>query len=152
MTSISETIVKRLPHGWYLYLPVDPVPASRPRFARSGRIYYGKRYNALRKQAAALLNLTEFPVEFPLSGPLAVASRFTVASPKKTKRLSPRGDVDNYFKTLDFLNEVVWWDDDQLVWASMIKAYGDRPGIELEVMEVERIPETRTLSEMWVEG
>ena len=91
-------------------------------------------------------------MEFPLSGPLAVASRFTVASTKKPKRLSPRGDVDNYFKSLDFLKEVVWWDDDQLVWASMIKAYGDRPGIELEVMEVERIPETRTLSEMWVEG
>jgi Holliday junction resolvase RusA-like endonuclease len=131
---------------------VDPVPASRPRFARSGRVYYGKKYTALRRQASSLIQCAEFPVEFPLSGPLAVTSKFIVAAPKKTKRISPRGDVDNYFKTLDFFNEVVWWDDDQLVWASMTKTYGDRPGIELEVKEIDRIPETRTLSEMRIEG
>lgn len=84
--------------------------------------------------------------------PLAASVVFTVARPKTTKRLSPRGDVDNYFKSLDVFNEILWGDDDQLVWASMAKEYGDLPGIRLEMMEIERIPEARTLPELWVKG
>lgn len=135
---------------WTLFMPLDPVPASRPRFARSGRVYYGKRYTTFRKEADALFKLTEFPIEFPLSGPLAVSSKFIVKPPKKTKRYSPRGDVDNYFKTLDVLNGIVWWDDDQLVWACMGKAFGDDPGIELEVMEIDDVPKARALSQMFL--
>jgi len=135
-----------------MFLPVDPVPASRPRFARSGWVYYGKKYTEFRKTSAEILGVCDFPAEFPLSGPLAVSAAFTIASPKKTKRLAPRGDIDNYFKTLDVLNEIVWLDDDQLVWASMSKRYGDSPGIRLEIMELERIPTARTLPELWVKG
>lgn len=136
---------------WTFFLPLDPVPASRPRFTRTGRIYYGKNYNRFRREAAALLERWVPPSsEFPLHGPLAVAARFVVSSPKKTKRVAPRGDVDNYFKTLDVLNGFVWHDDDQLVWASMTKEYGECPGIHLQVQSVERVPETRTLSQLWV--
>ena len=99
-----------------------------------------------------LFSESEFPVEFPLSGPLVVSSNFVVRPPKTTKRISPRGDVDNYFKTLDVLNGFVWWDDDQLVWASMGKTFGDTPGIQLEVLQVVGIPETRTLPEMFLKG
>jgi Holliday junction resolvase RusA-like endonuclease len=70
-----------------------------------------------------------------------------VPRPKTTKRLSPRGDVDNYFKTLDSLNGTVWKDDDQIVWAIMVKDYGD-PAIHLEIKEIDGIPKTRALPEM----
>ncbi len=60
--------------------------------------------------------------------------------------------MDNYFKTLDVLNGFFWHDDDQLVWASMTKEYGECPGIYLQVQSVERVPETRTLSQMWEQG
>ena len=136
---------------WKLLLPVVPVPASRPRFSRWGSgIYYGKRYTAFRKICGEILGSSEIPSEFPLEGPLAVSAVFMVPRPKTTKRTFPRGDVDNYFKTLAVLNEVVWLDDDQLVWASMSIEFGDCPGIRLEVSKVERIPTTRTLPQLWV--
>ena len=151
--TISEIDVPTWDKAWKIFIPIDPVPASRPRMARkSGRVYYGKRYNEFRKVAGSLLAATETPVEFPLQGPIAVSAEFTIAHPKKTKRLAPRGDVDNYFKTLDVLNEVIWWDDDQILWASMSKRYGERTGILLEVKQIDSIPETRELSELWKQG
>lgn len=113
-------------------------------------MYYGKNYTEFRRLSDSILGSAEFPTEFPLEGSLAVSASFIVTKPKTSKRTSPRGDVDNYFKSLDILNAVVWGDDDQLVWASMSKEFGDNPGIKLEVMKVERLPETRALPEMWV--
>ena len=116
---------------------------------KSGRVYYGKRYTEFRRDAASLLNAHEWPVEFPLDGMLAVAVTFLVPRPKTTKRKHPRGDVDNYFKSLDVLNEMAWWDDDQIVWASMRKEFSDDAGIRLEVKQIDSIPATRKMSEMW---
>ena len=135
-----------------MFLPLVPVPASRPRFSRTGRVYFGKRYTAFRKSASAMFEEAKFPRSFPLDGSLAVSAEFHVVKPRTSKRTTPVGDVDNYFKTLDVLNGVVWADDDQLVWASMCKRFSDTPGISLEVMRIERVPETRTLPELWVKG
>ena len=150
MTS-DVTIIK--PSGdegvWKIFIPIDPVPASRPRITRAGWAYYGKRYTKFRKEASSLLSAADIPIEFPLSGLLAVSAVFTVVPPKTTKRKSPRGDVDNYFKTLDVLNEIVWEDDDQLVLSVSSKVFGNHSGIDLEVAKIERVPKARTLSEMW---
>jgi Holliday junction resolvase RusA-like endonuclease len=137
---------------WEIFLPLTPVPASRPRFTRTGRVYFGKRYTAFRKDAALLFENAKLPRSFPLEGSLAVSAVFHVVKPRTSKRQTPIGDVDNYFKTLDVLNGVVWDDDDQLVWASMCKRFSDTPGISLEVMRVERVPEARTLPALWVKG
>lgn len=115
-------------------------------------MYYGKNYTKFREKASVLLDAWTLPRGLPLEGLLGVSTRFVVRPPKTTKRSSPRGDVDNYFKTLDFLNGHVWVDDDQLIWASMTKEYGECPGIHIQVQQIERVPETRTLSQMWVEG
>ena len=149
MPSDSDVSVSKIGSCWNLFLPIDPVPASRPRFTRSGRIYFGKRYTQFRKEAEALFQLCELPPCFPLNGMVIVTARFIVRPPKKTKRLHPRGDVDNYFKTLDVVNEIVWWDDDQIIWASMSKEFGDSPGIELEVTEVDHLPSPRAMSKLW---
>lgn len=128
---------RRLPNGcWDLWLPIVPVPASRPRFSRWGGPYYGKNYTAFRKEAAVLLEQLELPVEFPLRGELQASVIFIVKKPRTSKRTNPRGDVDNYFKTLDVLNGIIWKDDDQLVEATMRKQFGDLPGIRLEVYGV----------------
>ena len=125
---------RELPNGcWDLWLPIVPVPASRPRFSRWGGPYYGKNYTAFRKEAAVLLEQLELPVMFPLLGELEVSVVFTVQKPRTSKRTNPRGDVDNYFKTLDVLNGIIWKDDDQLVEAVMRKEFGETPGISLEV-------------------
>ena len=80
-----------------------------------------------------ILEQLELPVEFPLRGELEASVVFTVQKPRTSKRTNPRGDVDNYFKTLDVLNGIIWEDDDQLVAASMRKRFGELPGISLEV-------------------
>tara|TARA_R110002096_G_scaffold147398_7_gene307220 strand:- start:14 stop:277 length:264 start_codon:yes stop_codon:yes gene_type:complete len=86
-----------------------------------------------------------------LEGSLAVSASFHIVKPRTSKRATPIGDVDNYFKTLDALNGIVWEDDDQLVWASMSKEFAEESGIVLEVARVERVPKTRALSKMWLE-
>ena len=131
--STSEVSISREGDLWRLWIDIVPVPASRPRFSRWGGPYYGKRYTAFREQIAVLLERTELPVEFPLLGELEVSVIFVVEKPKTSKRTNPRGDIDNYFKTLDVLNDVVWKDDDQLVTARMRKEFGETPGISLEV-------------------
>jgi len=152
MGSTSEVAIKafRGKHRWVIDIPILPVPASRPRFTRSGRVYYGRRYTSFRKEAAALFSSAKLPRSFPLSGSLALSVEFLIPKPRTSKRSSPIGDIDNYFKTLDVLNGVVWGDDDQLIWASMSKDYADTPSIRLEVARIERVPKTRALSELWL--
>ena len=72
-----------------------------------------------------ILEQLELPVEFPLRGELEASVVFTVQKPRTSKRTNPRGDVDNYFKTLDVLNGIIWEDDDQLVAATMRKRFGE---------------------------
>ena len=145
MTS-EDIIITKTSESWKIFFPILPVPASRPRVTRWG-VYYGKRYTEFRKRMEVLLEAVEFPCEFPLQGPLAVSVTFSVPHPKKTKRVAPRGDVDNYFKTLDSLNKYVWGDDDQIVWTLTVKEYGE-PGIHMEIKQIVRIPKTRALPEM----
>lgn len=150
MDTTSENIVlERIedsPKTWRMFFPILPVPASRPRVTRWG-VYYGKRYTTFRKTMEMLLQAVEWPRVFPLGGLLAVSVTFFVPRPKTTKRVAPRGDVDNYFKTLDSLNKYVWADDDQIVWTLTVKEYGD-PGIHLEIKEIDGIPKTRALPEV----
>lgn len=150
MDTTSDSIIITesvgIPTTWEIFIPILPVPASRPRVTRWG-VYYGKRYTEFRRYIEVLLQAVEWPHVFPLGESLAVSVTFSVPHPKKTKRVSPRGDVDNYFKTLDSLNKYVWMDDDQIVWAIMAKEYGD-PGIRLEIKEIDRIPKTRALPEL----
>jgi Holliday junction resolvase len=51
--------------------------------------------------------------------------------------LRPTGkpDLDNYLKTLDACNNIVWVDDSQVVSATVMKRYGQNPGITVTVSE-----------------
>ena len=149
MDTNSEVTVERFGDSpiWKIFIPVEPVPASRPRVTRWG-VYYGKRYSNFRKVADMSLQAVEWSSVFPLVGTLAVSVTFIAPRPKTTKRLHPRGDIDNYFKSLDVLNKVVWEDDDQIVWTCAVKEYGTNPGIRLEIKEIDGIPKTRALPEV----
>jgi Holliday junction resolvase RusA-like endonuclease len=122
-----------------LNFPLEPVPASRPRFTRFGKPYYGKNYTKFRKQAAAYLGSSEFKDELksrarlPLVGGLRLTVVFTIGRPKTTKRRWPGGDVDNYLKTLDVFNGILWLDDDQITTMTGVKTFGTTPGISLTV-------------------
>ena len=111
-------------------LPLNPVPASRPRVTRSGHVYYPKRYTAFRKEAESVVPVT-LRDEQVLDGPLLVRVTFRVQRPKKTSLLFPRGDTDNYVKAvLDALNGHAYVDDNQVIRLTAVKCWAepDEPG------------------------
>ena len=48
-------------------------------------------------------------------------------------RPTSRPDLDNYIKTLDALNDVVWRDDSAIVKITATKVYSDRPALVITV-------------------
>ena len=99
----------------------QPVPASRPRVSKWGT-YYGKNYTRWRKTAEeALEELKETHAE-----PVAVMTRIVCLKPKTTKRAYPRGDNDNFEKSIwDAVtkSKAAWNDDDQVILNITTKQY-----------------------------
>jgi len=117
--------------SFLLKFPIEPVPASRPRVTKWG-VYYGKRYTKFRKEAESVA--PEVYSGQPLSGTLEISVWFYCKRPKSTKRAEPRGDVDNYLKTLDVLNGIVWKDDDQIKRITAVKRWEDEHGPRIELL------------------
>jgi Holliday junction resolvase RusA-like endonuclease len=122
-----------------LSLPLDPVPASRPRVTRWG-VYYGKRYTEFRKRGGEVLAEFDWSpalrTALPLLGRLRIHVVFNVVKPKTTKRVSPNGDVDNYLKTLDILNGILWKDDTQIEIIHACKNFADKGSIDIHIEEI----------------
>ncbi len=96
---------------------INPVPASRPRVTRWG-VYYGKNYTAWRKAAMDLIKQNKDTIKDHCT----VLVEQIVQKPKTSKKMFPRGDVDNYSKApLDILTKKEFWEDDDLItgmWSS----------------------------------
>lgn len=93
-------------------IPVDPVPASRPRVTRWGT-YYAKTYRNWRDLAASRIPVGDLHAE----GPLTVDVRTVKRRPKSTKLVMPKPDIDNFIKAaLDAITKVggYWADDWQI--------------------------------------
>ena len=112
-----------------LVLPLNPVPASRPRVARNGRVFYAKTYANFKKQAETVVPTAIEMQELrgcPLEGPLMVDLRFFSKRPKKTILRFPRYDTDNSAKAcLDICNGKLWLDDDQVVVLTATKSWAE---------------------------
>ena len=124
-------------------LPLEPVPASRPRVTKAGYVYYPKRYAGFKREAAALLPSYVYytcGLHYPINGFLEITVGFFVRRPKTTKLKYPKPDYDNYLKALDVLNGIIWADDSQIIVAHCRKEWAE-PGlagyIDLTVREVE---------------
>lgn len=105
-----------------LCIPLNPVPASRPRVSKWG-VHYAKTYAEWKRQAR--LHLPNHEPVFP-TGPLAVLSIFHVQPARTTKRDYPRGDNDNFVKAAwDAVTKSggTWGDDDQVVVSMEVKRY-----------------------------
>jgi len=120
-------------------LPVEPVPAARPRVGRFGT-YYPKRYEHYRK--AALERALEHD-GIPTDKPLVLFVEVVATKPKTGKLTSPNGDVDNFHKgPLDALtkSEKFWKDDKQIVGLLSFKRYaepGEEAGTRLHWFELD---------------
>jgi Holliday junction resolvase RusA-like endonuclease len=115
-----------------LKLPLEPVPAARPRFTKNF-CYTPKTYREF-KTLAVLLLRQRYSGQ-PMQGALEVCLIFSIEKPKSVKREYPnvRPDLDNFVKAIfDAANEVLWKDDAQVVDLHAFKVYGE-PGITISV-------------------
>lgn len=125
------------------HLPIDPCPASRPKFTPYGATY-SKNYNKFRQRAKRVVAKLETERE-KITGPVAIIIENVVLRPPTGRKLWPRGDVDNYAKgPMDAMTqselEAFWNDDDQVVWMTAIKRYAEpdeEPHVNIWFCEVE---------------
>lgn len=122
-----------------------PVPKGRPRFNReTGRAYTPAKtasFEAQLKYAALQVMQGRAPLEGPLELDMEVVVPIARSWPKKRQAAALSGtempvrkpDFDNYQKTVDALNLVVWMDDGQIVKSNFVKRYGDKPGMWIKV-------------------
>lgn len=125
-----------------------PVAKGRPRFAKAtGHTYTPEKtrnFEAALKYAAEQV-MGDMP---PLSGPISleidvklpISASWTkkqqAAARSGALRPTKKPDFDNYAKTVDALNMVVWQDDGQVVEATVRKTYSDKPGMWIRVNEI----------------
>jgi Holliday junction resolvase RusA-like endonuclease len=113
----------------------EPVPKGRARVGKHGTVFTPKRtraFEAVVRQLAAL----EMRGRQPLQGPLRVDLLVQIAIPSSwpmTRRLAAlagellptgRPDLDNFLKSVDALNGIVFGDDAQVVEVCARKRYG----------------------------
>lgn len=123
-----------------LFLPVRPVPASRPRVTRFGT-YFSKNYEDFRNECFTFLS--KIKKQFPQKDSLYhVEIEFICRKPSKPANIYPIGDVDNFLKgPLDALTKVgMFWNDDvQVVDLRGTKRYqraGEAFGMNLKITEI----------------
>ena len=122
-----------------------PVPKGRPRFnTATGRAYTPEKtasFEAQLKYAAQQVMGDRPPLSGPLTLEMEVVLPVSASWPKKRQAAALSGselptrkpDFDNYQKTVDALNLVVWFDDGQIVQSTFLKRYGDKPGMWIRV-------------------
>lgn len=122
------------------FLSASPVPASRPRVARFGGVYYGKPYEKWRVTARPLAEAIPY---LPTDQPLVMLVECVTEKPKTGKLQFPKGDVDNFVKgPLDIIKSAgrIMDDDNQIVFLSILKRYaapGETPGVLLSWFPLE---------------
>lgn len=125
-----------------------PVAKGRPRFSKeTGHVYTPQKtrnYEAALKYAAQQVMGDRPPLLGPLAVEIIVKLPIAPSWPKKRQadalagadRPTKKPDFDNYAKTVDALNMVVWADDGQIVDATVRKFYSDKPGMWIKVSPI----------------
>lgn len=108
-------------------IPVNPVPASRPRVGRWGSYYTGP-YVVFRDSVQPVLR-EMFKGWVPLDYCMSVTVGIHPKKPKTSKLKYPKPDVDNYAKAvLDSCNELVWVDDSLIIELEVNKSWSKSDG------------------------
>jgi len=129
------------------FIPGDPVPKGRPRMTRTGHTYtpektrtYESKIGLFGSQAMSGKSLLEGPIRVDMMVVLPIPDSWNKKKKEEALacRLFPTGrkDLDNFIKCLDGLNGIVWHDDGQICSIMAKKAYGERPGMYLEIAEI----------------
>lgn len=127
-----------------IFIPVKPVPASRPRISKYGN-YYPKNYTQFRKEVFQFLRQYKKKNTSVPKAEFKVHLEIICHKPKKPSNTYPRGDVDNYAKSyLDSITytDFIWEDDIQVVDLRVTKRYTkdeEEHGAKLKVEQLTRL-------------
>lgn len=123
-----------------LFLPVRPVPASRPRISKYGS-YYSKTYTDFRKEAYSYLKKIENKFH-DTTAKFKITMEIICYKPKKPSQEYPRGDVDNfekaYYDSITYAG-IAWDDDVQIVENVTSKRYqeeGEEYGCKITIEQL----------------
>jgi Holliday junction resolvase RusA-like endonuclease len=127
-----------------------PRGKERPRLTKAGVVYTPERtreYEAALKYAAKQAMGDNPPLTGPLRMEMTVMLPIAQSWPKKRQAEARLGiahptskpDFDNFAKTVDALNLVVWVDDSQIVDARVRKIYSEKPGMLIRVSPIQGI-------------
>ncbi len=116
---------------------------------KTGHVYTPEKtrdYEAALKYAAKQAMGSRPPLEGPLEMRMKVVVPIAPSWPKKRQAAARAGtewptkkpDLDNFMKTIDACNLIVWVDDSQIVKTSIEKRYGDKPGMWIYVSELDK--------------
>lgn len=107
-----------------LFVPVEPVPASRPRVGRYGAYYSGP-YQKFRRLVPDILEQIKINKRYDDEA-LVLKVVFVLNQPNSTSLNFPDPDIDNYEKGIyDQLNSVLWYDDSRIVAHAVCKVWQD---------------------------
>lgn len=133
------------PERIVIELAGEPRGKGRPRFVRATGMAYTPSGTRAYESALRLAAQESFGRRPPLDAPVRVLVLAVLPIPRSwphSRRLAAaqgrihpacKPDIDNLLKVLDALNQVVWCDDKQIVEAHVVKAYGPRPSLRIEV-------------------
>ncbi len=122
-----------------------PVGKGRARFSRAMGLAFTPAKTRSYESALRLAAQDAMDGRPPLDGPVRVSVIATFPVPKSfskkkhadavlgLSRPTTKPDADNLLKVLDAINMVVFGDDKQIVQAEIIKLYGERPSLRIEV-------------------
>lgn len=126
---------------WSLFVPGEPKSTQTGSVVRlpSGRAF--PRYRNSEWSNRVAMAAAAAPPHELFSGALKASLTFTRTRPASLKRgvdyPTTRPDLDGYAKKLlDALNGIVYRDDAQLVQITLVKRFGDMPGVEIRVEAV----------------
>lgn len=133
-----------------LFIPVKPVPASRPRVTRFGT-YFSETYTTFRNETYRYLDKIKH--KHPKKDKIAfqVSIQFICKRPTKPSNEYPVGDVDNYLKgPLDALTKagMFWEDDIQVISLTGTKRYARQDeefGMHITITELDESEARRML-------
>lgn len=123
-----------------LFIPVKPVPASRPRISKYGN-YYNKTYTDFRREVYQYLKNIKNKFE-DTTARFRIDLELICYRPKKPSKMYPRGDNDNYEKA--YYDSITYagiaWDDDvQIVSNTTSKRYqeeGEDYGAKITITQL----------------
>lgn len=133
-----------------MFLDVSPTPKARPRMTKSGNVYNtAKTRNAERDIRLLIQDEISKKQIHITEKPVIVKIRFNYEFPTKLSRKDrlladldmlykqTRPDIDNLAKLVcDSMNNLIYFDDGQVVKLVCEKRYSKREGIELKVLEL----------------